>query len=144
MPFSHTSQPRPPRAERRVLPVVLDEAHVVLLEVEAERLERAEVEVEDVGRRGLEHDLELVVLEQPVRVLAVAAVLRAARRLHVRGAPRLGAERAQERGGVRRARADLHVVGLQQDAALVAPVLLEAEDDLLEREHDAGRLALNH
>jgi hypothetical protein len=41
MPFIQTSQPRPHAPERRVLPVVLDEAHVVRLEVEADRLQRA-------------------------------------------------------------------------------------------------------
>jgi len=51
IPFSHTSS-RGPGAERRIFPVVLDEAHVVLLQVEAERLERAEIEVEDVRGEG--------------------------------------------------------------------------------------------
>ena len=38
-----------PGAQRGALPVVLDEAHVVLGEVDAERLERAQVDVLDVG-----------------------------------------------------------------------------------------------
>ena len=49
----HAVQPhfpaQAPGAERRVLPIVLDEAHVVLLQVEAERFQRAEVQIEDVG-----------------------------------------------------------------------------------------------
>ena len=126
-----------PGAERRVLPIVLDEADVVRLQVEAERLERAEVEVEDVGGRRLENDLVLVVVLQPVRVLAVAAVLGATARLHVGGLPRLGPESAQERRGVAGAGADLHVVGLEQRAAALGPVRLQAQDDLLEREHRA-------
>ena len=36
---------------------------------------------------------------------------------------------------MRRARADLHVVGLQERAALLAPVLLQAQDDLLKGDH---------
>jgi hypothetical protein len=52
MPFIHTSQPRPHAPEGRVLPIVLDEAHVVLREVEAHRGERTQVEVEDVGGEG--------------------------------------------------------------------------------------------
>lgn len=103
--------------------------------VDAQRLERADVEVEDFGRRGLEHDLVLVVVLQAVRVFAVAAVLGAARRLHVGGAPRLGADGAQEGGRVRGAGADFHVVRLQQGAALLVPIVLEREDDLLEGEH---------
>ena len=130
-----------PGAERRVLPVVLDEADVVASEVEAERGQRAEVQVEDVGRRGLQHDLVLVVVLEPVRVLAVAAVLRAPARLHVRRLPRLRAQRAQEGGGVARAGADLHVVGLQEGTALAVPVVLQAQDDLLEAQHGRGRTA---
>jgi hypothetical protein len=38
---------------------------------------------------------------------------------------------------MRCARADLHVIGLQQRAALIGPVLLEFEDELLEGEHAA-------
>jgi len=38
---------------------------------------------------------------------------------------------------MRRARADLHVVRLQQCASLPIPVLLEREDQLLERRHAA-------
>ncbi len=68
---------------------------------------------------------------QAVRVLAVAPVLGAARRLHVGGLPRLRAERAQERRGMRSARADFHVIGLQQRAALLVPVVLQCQDDLL-------------
>jgi hypothetical protein len=64
-----------PAAQRGVLPVVFDEADVVGLQVEAHRLQRAQVQLQDVGRRGLEHHLVLVVVLQAVRVLAVAAVL---------------------------------------------------------------------
>ena len=63
-----------PGAERRLLPVVLDQANVVLLEVDPERLERAEVPVEDVLGRRLEDHLVLEVVLEPERVLAVAAV----------------------------------------------------------------------
>ena len=93
------------------------------------------------GRRRLEHHLILIVVLHAVRVFAVAAVLRAARRLHVCGAPGLGTERAQKRRGVRRARADFHVVGLQQRATLAAPVVLEVEDDLLKSAHSGGGAA---
>ena len=46
----------PPGAERRPFPVVLDEAHVVLHGVDADRLQRAEVLVEHVLGRRLQHD----------------------------------------------------------------------------------------
>ena len=92
-----------------------------------------EVEVLDVGRRRLQDHLELVVVLQPVRVLAVAAVLRPARGLHVGGVPRLRPERAQRGRRVEGAGADLHVVGLQDDAALVGPEALQRQDQALER-----------
>src|ERR1700687_1105810 len=76
-----------------------------------------------------------MMLVQAVGVFTVAAVLRTPRWLHVRGAPWLGAERAQEGGGVRRPRADFDVVRLQQRATLRSPILLKPEDDLLERKH---------
>src|SRR5216683_2535689 len=71
----------------------------------------------------------------PVRVVSVAAILRSPRRLHVRRAPRLRTECAQERRGMRSARADLHVIRLQQGTTSRVPVVLELEYDLLKSEH---------
>ena len=78
------------------------------------------------------HHLELVVVLQPERVVAVAAVGRAARGLHVGGAPGLRSDRAQEGRGMEGAGADLHVVGLQDHAAALRPVALQREDEVLE------------
>src|SRR5690606_30363538 len=69
---------------------------------------------------------------QPVGILAVAAVGGAAAGLDEGGIPWLGPERAQRGGGVERARAHTHVVGLQDQAALRAPVIVEREDHVLE------------
>jgi hypothetical protein len=85
---------QPPGAERRAFPVVLDEAHVVGQRVDADRLEASQVEVLEIIGGRLEHHLKLVVVLQAVRVLAVASVGRAARRLHVDRTPGLGTERA--------------------------------------------------
>src|SRR6266511_5020534 len=76
--------------------------------------------------------LELVVLIQPVRVLAVAAVGGAARGLHVRDAPGLGPEDAQVGRRVHRAGPDLLVVALREDAVAARPVRLELQDEVLE------------
>ena len=92
----------------------------------------ADVEIEDVVRRRLDHHLELVVVLQAERVLAIAAVGRSTRRLHIGGAPGFRADGAQEGGGVEGAGADFHVVRLQQHAALGGPVLLERQDQVLE------------
>jgi hypothetical protein len=126
----------PPRAEGRRFPVVFHETDVVLGGIDPERAQGLEVQVLNVVGRGLEHHLVLVVVLQAVGVLAVPAVLRTARRLHVGRVPRLGADRAQERRGVERARAHLHVVGLEEHASAVTPERLEAEDEVLEILHD--------
>src|SRR5437879_12565727 len=92
----------------------------------------------DVACRVLVHPLGRVIVLQPIGVLAVAAVLWPARGLHVRGIPRLRTDRAQESGGVEGTRAHLHVVGLQQHAALAIPELVQPQDQLLEAQHEAN------
>ena len=127
---------QPPGAQRGAFPVVLDEAHVVRVHVDADGAQRPQVQLLDVVGRGLHEHLELEVVLGAVRVLAVAAVRRAAAALHVAGAPRVGAQRAQRGGRGVRAGAHLVVVGLQDDAALVPPVALEVHDDVLERRRE--------
>jgi hypothetical protein len=124
----------PPRAERRLLPVVLDEADVVLQEVDPELLERAEVLVEDVLGGRLQDHLVLEVVLEAVRVLAVAPVGRPDHGLDVGRAPlRVGrVEDAQERGRIGRARAELGVVRLHDHGAALAPVRVQRADHVLE------------
>ncbi len=69
---------------------------------------------------------------QAVGVVAVTAIRRAARGLHVRGVPSFRADGAQKSGGVEGACAHLHVVGLQDHATLLGPVTLQGEDQSLE------------
>src|SRR6185436_9408114 len=84
-----------------------------------------------IGRR-LQDYLELMVLEQPVRVLTEASVVGAARGLDVRDIPVGRAEHAKQRLRVRGARADLEVEWLLQKAAVRGPELRELEDEILE------------
>src|SRR3546814_20190282 len=77
---------------------LLDQAQVVHQRVDAQFLQRLEVQLDDVVGRGLHHHLVLVVALQAVGVLAVAAVGGAAAGLPVGGVPRLRAERAQAGG----------------------------------------------
>ena len=84
-------------------------------------LERREIELLHVRRRRLEDDLILHVLEEAIGILAVAAVGRTARGLHVADAIGLGTENAEK--GLRRhgSGADFDIVGLLQDAAVAGP-----------------------
>src|SRR5690606_33080800 len=50
-----------------------------------------------------------------------------------------GAERAQRGRGVKRPRPHLHVIGLQDQASTVAPILMERQDHLLKRERRRGQ-----
>jgi hypothetical protein len=79
----------------------------------------------------LSGDLVLVVMLQPIRILAIAAIGGSARWLHIRGVPGLRAEAAQESGRVKGAGAYFGVERLDQHAALAGPVLLQAQDDVL-------------
>ena len=92
------------------------------MDVDAERAQAAEILVLHVLGRGLQDHLELIVVLEPVGVLAVAAVARPAGRLHVGRAPGLGPQAAQRGRGMEGAGADLHVVGLQDDAAALRPI----------------------
>ena len=121
-----------PGAQGRALPVVLDKADVMVVGVQADSGKRPQVKLLGVDRRGLDEHLELIVVLHAVGVLAVAAVSRAAARLRIAGTPLGGTERAQRGRGVEGTGTDLGVIGLHNDAALLAPVLLEAQDDVLE------------
>ena len=100
--------------------------------VQADGGQRTQVELLGVDRRRLDKHLELIVVLHAVGVLAVAAVGRTAAGLRIAGAPLGGTERAQRGRGMEGTGTDLGVIGLHNDAALLAPVLLEAQDDVLE------------
>jgi hypothetical protein len=104
----------------------------VLQRIDADRLEAAEVELLQVRRVGLQDHLVLIIVLQPVGVFAVTAVGRAAAGLDVGGVPRLRPERAQRGRRMECARAHPHVIRLQDQAALRAPVIVEREDHVLE------------
>src|SRR3954464_15810875 len=55
-----------PRPERRILPIVFHKPDVVRLRIDADRDERPDIKIEDVERRRLEHDLELIIVLQTV------------------------------------------------------------------------------
>ncbi len=109
--------------------------------VDADGFQRAEVQLLEVLRVRLQDHLKLVVVLQAVGVLAVATVGGAAARLDVGGVPGLRADGAEEGGGVEGAGAHFHVVGLQHHAALLCPVVLQGENQVLEGAHGGRSLA---
>ncbi|MNC57785.1 hypothetical protein D3C75_1074670 [compost metagenome] len=61
-------------AQRRVLPVVLNETDVMQKRIYAKRLQTIQIQLLNVVRRRLDNYLELVMLIQTVRVFPVTAV----------------------------------------------------------------------
>ena len=100
--------------------------------VDAEGRERAQVELLDIGRRGLEDHLELEVATETEGVFAVAGVPRAARRLDEGDPVGLRPEDAEKGLRVHGAGPDLDVIGLLHDAAMLAPEAREREDQGLQ------------
>src|SRR5690606_4274919 len=69
----------PPGAERRAFPVIFNKADIVIFRIYPEGIDALEIEFLNIVRRRFEEHLELVVMLRAVRVLAVAAIGRAAR-----------------------------------------------------------------
>src|SRR5262249_60512946 len=80
---------QPPGAKGRALPIVLDEADVVKLRIDADRVKRFEIKLLQILRRRLENDLQLIIVLQAVGGLAIAAILRSARPLPISRHPKL-------------------------------------------------------
>ena len=99
--------------------------------VDADVAQRVQVQLLDVVRVGLQYYLKLVVMLQAVRVLAVAAVSRAAAGLYVGGVPGFRANGAQEGSCVEGAGTHFHVVGLQNHTTPLCPVALQGKDQSL-------------
>ena len=133
---------QPPSAQRGRFPVVFDKAHVVFAQVNAQRFQASQVEFLRVAGVGFEDDLVLRVHLDAVGVFAVAAIVGAHARLDVADVPRFGSQHAQEGGGVHCARADFGVVGLPQQTPGFRPVVLQAQNHVLEGELVAHGLPL--
>lgn len=95
-------------------------------------MQRAQIQFLDIQRRGFDYHLELVVMLQAIGIFAITTVGGPARGLHIGGGPGFGADGTNEGGGMKGAGPHFHVVGLQDDAALFGPVLLQGEDQPLE------------
>ena len=126
---------KPPGAQRRRLPVVLDKPDVVSGEVEPQIFETFEIEILNVVRTRFDEHLKLVVGSQTVRIFPVPAVGRPPARRHVGGCPRLAVEAPQQRRGMEGSRTRRNVVGLDDIAALLRPEGLEFEKKVGEGDH---------
>src|SRR5262249_13003147 len=92
-----------------------------------------EIQLLHLVGRGLENDLELVVLVEAIRVLAETAVGWTARRLYVCHAPMAGPEDPQERFREQRPGAQLDVVRLLRSETAGRPEFRQLEDKVLKR-----------
>ena len=101
--------------------------------IDSERREAAEVALLHVQRRWLEHDLQLVVVLKPVRIVTVAAIGRPSAGLDVDGLPRVRAQRPERGCRVKGPGTDFHVKRLQHHAAVGGPVVLQGRNQALER-----------
>ena len=129
-----------PRAQRGRFPVVFHEANIVLVALDAQCIQRIEINLLWISRIRLENNLKLHELLHAIGILAIAAIVGADRGFDVGDVPRFRAEHAQGGGRVHRARANLMVVRLPQRAASAGPEFLEIKNDLLKREwfgHDS-------
>ena len=124
-----------PSAQGWIFPIVFDKTNVVLFKIKPQSFERAQIQIQNVGRRRLQHHLVLVVVLKAVGVLAIATIFRTAAGLHIGSLPWLWANGAQKSSGVRSACTHFHVIGLQQCAALSVPIGLQFQNDLLEGQH---------
>ena len=143
IPSSQTSQPSPQAPRVGLSQSSSTKRMSWRRRIDAERREAAEIEILAVGRRRLQDDLKLVIMLQPVRVFAIAAVGRAARWLDIGGAPRFRPERAQGGRRVERAGADFDIVGLQDHAALLRPKTLQIQNQGLKARPAAQLLSHN-
>ena len=98
------------------------------------RFERLQIHLLHIYRRRLQDELKLRVLEQPVRVLAVASVRGSARWLCIAHPVWLRPQHAQKRLRRHRARTYLNVVRLLQHAPALGPEALQPEQQILKRE----------
>lgn len=105
----------------------------MLAGIDAQKFEAVQVHGLDLQWGGLDDDLVLIVVLEPVRVLPVSTVRGTAGGLHIGDPPWIGPEAAQEGGRVEGPCPDLKVIGLLQHTPLIRPEMLKGKDDGLER-----------
>ena len=131
----HAVQPhfpaKPPRAEGRRLPVVFDEADVMLFLMDPQCTKAAKVEILHIVGRGLQNDLKLEIVLKPIGVFAIPPVRGTPRRLHIGHTPRLRPDNPQKRRRVKRAGTTFYIHRLSDDASPARPIALQSENHIL-------------
>ena len=120
-----------PGTQGRRFPVVFHKADIVLLLMNAQLGQALQIELLDIFRRGLNDDLELMMLEQTVGVIAITTVSGATGGLYISHTPGLRAQNPQKGGRVHGASALFNVVGLCHDAFLISPEFLQFQNNCL-------------
>ncbi len=110
----------------------LHEPDIVLSGVNADRGEASQVQVLNMVGAGLQDHLVLMMLEQPVRIIAVSTVGRSARWLDIGDIPWLGPESPKKRVRAHGAGAYFDDVGLLYGHIALCPVAFHGEYQVLE------------
>src|SRR3546814_3508631 len=84
------------------------------------------------------HDLELVIMLKPVRIFAIAPIGRPPRGLDIGRFPRVRPQCAQRRRRMESPGPHLKIIGLEDDTAPLAPIMLKREDQVLKTERRLG------
>ena len=133
--YFHTVTPhfpaQAPSPQGRAFPIILYKADVMQGHIDANGFETAQIELLQIRRAGFDEHLILVIMLQAVWIFPITPISRTARWLHIGSRPWLGAQSPQRGGRVKRPSAHLHVIGLQNGAALRGPIGLKAQNYLL-------------
>ena len=121
-----------PGSDRRLLPVVLHEADIMFLGVDADRLQGIQIDLLWIARVRLEDHLELVMLLHAVGIFPVPAIIRTNTGFDIGHVPGFGTEYAQQSSWIHRPCTDLAVVRLPDQASQLCPKLLQGHDNRLE------------
>ena len=100
--------------------------------IDPQHFQTVQIQFLNVFGGRFQNRLILVVMLQTVGVFAVASVDGTTGRLDIGGFPMFGTQSAQNGRGVERAGADLHVVGLQDNAPLFRPIGVKFQNQRLE------------
>src|SRR5660398_241527 len=113
------------------LPILFHKPDIMLVQLDAQMLERLQVQVLDIIRSWFQNDLILVIMAETVWVLSVTPICRPDRRLNIGYVPWVGAEGAQKRGGIEGPGANLSMIGLPYNTTPFSPEMFKTQENIL-------------